>query len=125
MLTITKEQMAVFRGPAIEDYVKRTVAHLNERFPDKCKEMDEPKLNDLVKYGIQRSASYGISTEADVRRYIELMFIFGSDFDQDPELSWASSILNNKAIPNPTTKMNRLYKEVKKQEKLPGARDGR
>lgn len=125
MLTITKEQMIVFREPAIEDYLKRTVVHLNERFPEKCKEMDEPTLHEMVKYGIQRSASYGISTEGDVRRYVELMFTFGSDFDQDPDLPWASAILNNEAIRNPTTKMNRLYKEVKKQERLSGARDGR
>jgi hypothetical protein len=124
MLTIRKEQMVVFREPAIHDYVKRTVLYLTERFPEKCDVLGEPKLRETVKYGIQRSASYGITTEADVRRYIELMLMFGPDFDQAPELPWASSILNNKALINPTTKVNRLYKEVKKQEKLRGARRG-
>lgn len=124
MLTIRKEQLAVFREPAINDYMKRTVIHLNERFPEKCEALGEAKVQETVKYGIQRSASYGITTEGDVRRYIDLMLMFGPDFDQNPGLPWAASILNNKALMNPTTKVNRLYKEVKKQEKLAGASHG-
>ena len=125
MLTITKEQMAVFREPAINDYVKRTIVHLMECFSEKCEALGGQKVDDMVRYGIQRSASYRITTEGDVRRYIDLMFKFGPDFDQDPKLPWASSILNNKALVNPTTKVDRLYKAVKKQEKLGGSRRGR
>jgi hypothetical protein len=125
MLTIRKEQMVVFREPAINDFVKRVVAHLNECFPEKCEALGEPKVRETVKYGIQRSASYGITTEGDVRRYIDLTVRFGPDFDQDPELPWASSILNNQAIINPTTKVDRLYKALKKQEKRGGASRGR
>src|ERR1035438_2811932 len=104
MLTIRKEQMAVFSEPAINDYVKRTAVHLKERFPEKCEALGEPKVHETVKYGIQRSASYGITTEGDVRRYIDLMLTFGPEFDQDPELPWAASILNNKALINPHRK---------------------
>jgi hypothetical protein len=125
MLTIREEQMAVFRELAINDYVKRTVVHLNETFPEKCEALGEEKVRETVQYGVQRSASYGITTEGDVRRYIDFMIRFGPDFDQDPELPWAASILNNQAIRNPTTKINRLYKEVKKQEQLAGASHGR
>lgn len=124
MLTIRKEQMAVFREPAINDYVKRTVVHLNERFPEKCEALGEPKVRELIRYGIGRAASYGITAEGDVRRYIDLMLMFGPDFDQDPELPWAASILNNQALINPTTKVDRMYKEVKEQEELEGASDG-
>ena len=124
MLTIRKEQMAVFREPALNDYAKRMVVHLNETFPEKCEALGDAKIRETVKYGIQRSASYGITTEGDVRRYIDLMVMFGPDFDQDPELPWAGSILGNQAIINPTTKINRLYKAVKKQEKLAGANHG-
>jgi len=117
MLSIRKEQMAVFREPAIDDFVKRVVVHLNKCFSAKCETVGELKLRQMVKYGIQRAASYLISSERDVCKYIDLMVVFGSDFDQDPKLPWASSILNNQAIINPTTKVQRLYKAVKKQEK--------
>jgi hypothetical protein len=116
MLTIRKEQLEVFRGPAVDAFVKRVVTHLNECFSEKCKSLGEPKVREMVKYGIQRSASYGIGLEKDVSRYIDLMMTFGPDFDQDPELPWAASILNNRALINPTTKVDRLYKAVKKQE---------
>ena len=124
MLTIRKEQMAVFREPAINDYVKRMVVHLNETFPEKCEALGDAKIRETVKYGIQRSASYGITSEGDVRKYIDLMLMFGLDFDQDPQLPWASAILGNQAIINPTTKINRLYKELKKQERLARANHG-
>ena len=121
MLTIRKEQMAIFREPAINDYVKRTVAHLNESFPEKREALGEAKVRETVQYGIQRSASYGITTEGDVRRYIDLM-VRWARLDQG-RVPWLS-ILNNQAIRNPTTKIDRLYKELKKQEKLGGANHG-
>ena len=124
MLSIRKEQMAVFREPAIEAFVDKMVVHLNKCFPDKCNAMDEPKLRELVKYGIQRAASYKISSERDVCKYVDLMMVFGQDFDQDLKLPWAAEILNNTAIIKPATKVGRLYKAVKKQEKAQRASHG-
>ena len=64
------------------------VVHLNETFPEKCEALGDAKIRETVKYGIQRSASYGITSEGDVRKYIDLMLMFGLDFDQDPQLPW-------------------------------------
>lgn len=117
MLTIRKEQIAVFREPAINQFVKHVVVHLNKCFPAKCEALGEPRVSEMVKYGIQRAASYGISAERDLCKYVDLMVVFGPEFDQDPEFPWASAILNNQALINPTTKVDRVYKAVKNQEK--------
>ena len=125
MLSIRKEQMVVFREPAVNDFVKRVMVHLNKCFPAKCEAMGEAKVRAMVKYGSQRAVSYRVSSERDVCKYIDLMLVFGQDFDQDPKLPWASSILNNQAIINPTTKVARLYKAAKKQEKQKGGEAAR
>ncbi|HEY6946097.1 MAG TPA: hypothetical protein VI431_13225, partial [Candidatus Acidoferrum sp.] len=49
----------------------------------------------------------------------DLMILYGRDFDKDPAHPWAQSILQNQAIRNPSTKIERLYKAAKKRENQP------
>ena len=83
MLTIRKEQMAVFREPAINDYVKRMVVHFKRDFSGEVRGVGrrEDSRDGQVRH--RRTASYGITSEGDVRKYIDLMLMFGLDFDQD------------------------------------------
>lgn len=115
MLTIRKEQMAVFRGPAVKAFEERMVAHLGRCFPKQCRALSEPELRETIQYGIKAAAKYGIIIERDVCRYIDLMVVLGRDFDRDPKLPWASSILNNRALKDPGYKLERLSKAFKRQ----------
>ena len=125
MLTITQEQMAVFREPAIEGYVKRTAVHLKELFPEDFAAMGEHKLDETIRQGIQRAASYGFILQGDVRRYLELSVRLGADFDSDPQFPWASSILNDESIEDAATKIDRLYFAAENQPSAGATSDGR
>ena len=37
----------------------------------------------MVQYGIKRAAVYGFTAKRDVCKYIDLMILFGRDFDTD------------------------------------------
>ena len=116
MLTIRKEQLAAF-GPlgqkALED---RVVAHLKRVFPVQSEALGEPKVRETIQYGTQRAAAYRIVSERDVCKYIDLMIVYGRDFDKDPAHPWAQSVLQNQALRNPSTKVDRLFKAAKKSE---------
>jgi len=116
MLTLRKEQVAVFGPLGKKAFEDRMVEHLNKFFPEQCKALGEPKLRETIQYGTQRAASYRITSERDVCKYIDLMIFYGRDFDKDPQLPWAQTILQNKNIRNPTSKIERLYKAAQKHE---------
>jgi hypothetical protein len=124
MLTIRKEQMAVFATLGQKAFEDRMLVHLKKVFPEQSQTLGEPKLRETIQYGTQRAAAYKIISECDVCKYTDLMIFYGRDFDKDPNLPWAQTILQNKAIRDPTSKIERLYKAAKKQENKakPGVR---
>lgn len=122
MLTIRKEQMAVFGPLGKKAFEDRMLTHLKKVFPEQSESLGEPKLREIIQYGTQRAAAYRIITERDVCKYIDLMIFYGRDFDKDAKLPWAQSILQNQAIRNPSSKIERLYKAAKKQENNPQPR---
>ncbi len=116
MFTIRKEQMKVFGPLGVKAFEDRVVTHLKKVFPRQSAAMNEEKLRETIQYGTQRAAAYRIISERDVCKYIDLMIFYGRDFDKDPKLPWAQSVLQNQAIRNPSSKIERLYKAAKKQE---------
>ena len=122
MLTIRKEQLAVFSLLGKKVFEDRVIAHLKKFFPEQSESLGEPKLRETIQYGTQRAAAYRILSERDVCKYIDLMIFYGRDFDKDPKLPWAQSILQNQAIRSPSSKIERLYKAAKKQENQPQPR---
>jgi hypothetical protein len=110
MLTIRKEQFAVFQKVACDDFENRMVSHIKEFFPQQAEHLGEAGIRDLIRYGIQRAATYQFELEPDVCNYIDFMLVFGRDFDRDPALSWASCILNDPALPKPAVRVRELHK---------------
>lgn len=116
MLTLRKEQVAVFGPVGKKAFEDRMIAHLKRVFPEQVESLGEPKLRETIQYGTQRAAAYRITSERDACKYIDLMVFYGRDFDKEPKLPWAQSILQNQAIRNPTAKIERLYKAAQKHE---------
>lgn len=83
------------------------VVHLKKFFPRQCEAEGEPQIRKTIQYGIERAAAYGITAERDVCKYIDLMIVFGSDFDADEQLPWAGEILRRRS--HPATKMRALH----------------
>jgi hypothetical protein len=99
MLTIRAEQMKKFSEVAVKRFEDMMVVHLDKFFPGSFKATGEPKVRELIRYGIKRAASYKIQAERDVSRYIDLMMVLGADFDSDRRLPWAGEILRSRNNP--------------------------
>ena len=108
MWTIRQEQMKKFETAAVRSFEQRLLAHLREVFPAQYSQLGEPGVRELIRYGMQRAAFYGIRSEKDVSRYISLMLTLGRDFDSDAHLSWASDILRNPQVTDPSEKVDLL-----------------
>lgn len=89
------------------------VAHLNDSFTRQAELLGEPKLREVIRHGIKRAAVYGITIERDVCKYVDLMMVWGLDFDQDQKLPWAGQILKTRN--DPTLKTSVLVETAKEK----------
>jgi hypothetical protein len=111
MLTIRQAQLAVLSQLEVEKFEDWTLAHLRKFFPKQCAALGERQLRETIRHGIRRAAHYGLTAKRDVCKYIDLMIVFGRDFDTDKRSRWASEILGSRG--NPGAKMRALLSAAK------------
>lgn len=88
-------------------------AFLRARFPVHCRYWDDDTLLEIVRFGKERALQYGLTKQADVCAYVGLLPILGGRFDEDPMLPWATSVLHDKSIRDPSERISRLSGRVK------------
>ena len=107
MFTVRREHMDAFDKDIARRFENRTVEHLNQYFPQECSKLGEDGVRDWIRHGVERAGRYGIVAERDVCRYIDIMFVYGRNFDTDARYPWAHRTLNTKAV-HPTHKTDQL-----------------
>jgi hypothetical protein len=106
MFKIRREQAQAFREEALRDFEDRVLAHAGRCFPDRTASLGEDAVRHLIRRGVERAACYGIVAERDVCMYVDLMLVFGADFDR--ENAWARDILATRGK-DPSTTLRALY----------------
>lgn len=107
MLKIRKTQMDSLSEAMLKQFEDRMVIHLRSACPEQTHDIPEPELRVTIRQGIDSAAQYNITSEVDIRRYLECVVVYGPDFDTNPKTAWAGHILNNKQLSG-TEKMNRV-----------------
>jgi hypothetical protein len=100
MLTIRANQMTILAASCEAQLEDRARAHLKSCIPDSCALLGDNELRDIIRRGRRRSRSYGIEREYDFFRYLNLMFMFGLQFDNDERYPWAKRSLTGKGRPS-------------------------
>lgn len=114
MFTLRSQHTEAFDQDIRRRFENRMVAHLNQFFPARCQALGEPAVREWISHGIGRAAGYGIVAERDACKYIDVMFVFGRDFDIDPLNPWAAPILTARAV-DPTDKANHLLQTARRK----------
>jgi len=112
MVIIRNKQMDELGKAEARKFQDKMVAHLKEFFPDTCEELGEPRVRESISHGVERAESYGLVDEQDVCTYIDVMYVFGPDFDRAPECPWASRILKDESIDDPGDRAEMLHEEA-------------
>ena len=107
LLSIRAAQMAAFSQNQVQKFEDWMCAHARKFFPKQCSKFSEAQLRELIEDGIKRAAAHGITSERDVCKFIDLMIVFGREFDTKSGPAWAAEILarNNE----PAAKITGLY----------------
>jgi hypothetical protein len=108
MLTIRNAQLKAF-GPDLERaFMARAVRHLGEAFSDKCAALGPGDVSRSVESGMRKARGYGLESEVDILRYLNLMYTFGFEFDVLP---WAKGVLADMGI-SADAKMDELMENA-------------
>jgi len=94
MINIRQSQIEVFEEIASQQFEDEMVIHSKEFSPILCKVIGDEQLRLAIKYAIRNAEFHGFTLRGTIRLYIELMFLFGSNFDSDPQYNKLSEILN-------------------------------
>jgi hypothetical protein len=113
MFTLHSHHTDAFDKDIRRRFENRMVDHLNAFFPAQCGQLGEKEVRNWINLGIQRAGSYGIVSERDVCKYIDIMFVHGRNFDSDPRKPWAASILTAKSV-DPADKTRVLFENARK-----------
>jgi hypothetical protein len=114
MLTIRHEQVQKFSEVSSKQFEDHMLAHLHKFFPAKIKAMNEAKIREMIHYGLKRAEGYKFINKSELCKFIDLMAVFGRDFDLSPQHAWAAQILNDKNVKGPVRRMRLLFEAGKK-----------
>lgn len=109
MWTIRQEQSDTFKQTALHKFEDEMVEHLRKSYAEHWKVMGEPAGRRVIQLGIERAKKYGFTNRGPVRFYIDLMFMFGSYFDTDPQYPWAGTVLTDSEKVDQSVRADRLF----------------
>ena len=112
MFKIRQAQMDVLAEMSWQAFYEQFHAHAVKAFPDRCRGADRETMMETIRGGRARAERHGLSAERDISRYLNLMFLFGDDFDANPAFGWALQILEDASIGSPADRFELLYYEA-------------
>ena len=95
MLVIRKKQIEAFENAMLESFVDEMVEHVQEFSPRLCEVIGKQQVRIVVLESINNAGKYEFSHRGPVRLFIEMSFLFGSAFHNDPQYPWVSEVLNS------------------------------
>jgi len=106
MLILRSEQLAAMRAARLRQNV---LADVHLQFGEDCRILGPDLVESAIALGVARARRHGFLRTAEVRRWVRLMFLLGSYFDEDPLLPWAAAILDDARASSPAARMHDLY----------------
>src|SRR4051794_22518983 len=103
------EQVTTFPESSLRDFEDSLVGHLHAFIPQLAEALGEERLRKVIRYGLEHSRPYGFASGGSIRFFIEMIILFGAEFDSDPQYPWAKQILTDPSIADPMVRGDRLH----------------
>ena len=119
-MIIRDEQVKTLSEVPSRAFEDEMVSHLARFSPPLFNAIKEPQLRLAIRTGIARAAECGITFRGPIRLYLELMLLFGSHFDTDPQYPWATEILRDPAPGPQMQRADLLYRRTRQYRQTVG-----
>ncbi len=121
MLEIREEQVKIFQNEALRKFESQMISHLDQFFPERCRELGEEKIREMIQYGVKHAATYRIVSHRHVCRFIDLLVLLSHDFETQLSLKEFQAVLNDLELQQrPDVKLERLGELVQKRGRIGG-----
>src|SRR5262245_19431631 len=108
-MIIRKDQIGALEEASIRGFENRMLERLRTHFPKHETYLGEPQLRVMVQAAAERAKSHGLTTERSIALYLDLMCVLGGGFDKDPQIPWASAILDDSSLPTQDERIDLLH----------------
>lgn len=115
MLTIRNEQVRLIVEGLFESWM---VKHLAEFFAEETSRLNDRAIRACIRASLRKARMHGFATESQWCKYIDLSFVFGARFDEDPDIPWASAILADRRLIDPEMRMEVLFDTAQDQVEM-------
>jgi hypothetical protein len=120
-MQIRPQQMEAFRQVRPQAFEDEMVAHLSQFSPPLFRVIKKDQMREVVQFGLLRARQHGFTLRGPIRLYLELMLLFGSHFDNDPQYPWANEVLADRNSIPEMERAERLHRKTSDyQEKVSG-----
>ncbi len=109
MHVVRNEQLKKLNAKAARKFEDQMLLHLDKYFHKQCRKMSEKEIRNVICYGVERAEHYGVDLEGEKTKYLNLMFVFGKDFDTNPAIKWLSDSFEIERSSKGAVNINRLY----------------
>jgi hypothetical protein len=106
MLTIRDQQFQMIAQELFESWMEE---HLNEFFAEEISSLSAPEIGVRIRKALETARRYRFVTQSQWCRYVDLTFVLGPSFDEDPRLPWASEILRDARVTDPEMRIELLF----------------
>jgi hypothetical protein len=108
MLTIRTPQLAAMLHAPREAYLTRLEKNVRSLLPAQVFTLGDAAVREIVRKAAAGAESLGFATERDVANVVNLYFLLGPDFEDDPEKEWVVDALGDAATP-PASRIENVY----------------
>ncbi len=109
-MLVRAPQLQAFRVAAELQFIDEMVAHFRRFTPPLYATLGDERAEAAVRRGVARAVELGFTKRGPIRLFLELEWLFGTGFDDDPQLPWAGETLRDPALDDEMFRAGRLEK---------------
>ncbi len=109
-MIIRSEQVRALEEASWRGFEDRMIERVRTYFPKPAEQLGEAQLRVLTRYAVTRAERHMLPHERSIALYLDMMFVLGSNFDEDSQIPWAAAILADHTLPTQADRIDRLHK---------------
>jgi hypothetical protein len=107
MLKLREEQLASFSLAMRQAFVNRLMTHVGDCFPQQARALGPEQTRMVLEKTMARADALELQSEHDLCELVNLVFVLGDRFEDDPRLVRVTAVLHDLTI-TPTARMREV-----------------
>jgi hypothetical protein len=96
-MIVRRSQLDTFAAQSARQFKNDLLGHIRRCFPRDYSRLGDSRARAFVDAGVDRARHHGFVSKKEICGLVDLMLIFGPQFDDDSRIPWARAILNNRS----------------------------